>query len=95
MMTFRKQLAMYLMKLAAYCVAEYGPDVAAAIENVVWAKEKSARRYIESLLAAYYDKTKIPPEDAIICVQQTENGWEIFIDPKPQDWEEPELIEAK
>jgi bifunctional ADP-heptose synthase (sugar kinase/adenylyltransferase) len=96
MMNFRKHVAMYLMKLAAWCVAEYGPEVAAAIENVVWAKQKNARKYIESLIAAYYDKTNIPPEDALITVAQTANGdWEIWIDPKPQDWEESELIETQ
>jgi formate dehydrogenase maturation protein FdhE len=92
MMNFRKHVAMYLMKLAAWTVAEYGPDVAAAIENVVWAKQKNARKYIESLIAAYYDKTNIPPEEAVITVEQTAKGWEIFIDPKPQEWEETELV---
>lgn len=92
MMNFRKQLAMYLMKLAAWAVAEYGPDVAAAIENVVWYHQKKARHKIEQLVAAYYQSTNIPPEDAMIMVEQHKGGWEIYIVAKPQEWEEAELV---
>jgi hypothetical protein len=95
MKNFRKHIAMYLMKLAAWTVAEYGPEVAAAIENVVWYHQKQARYKLEQLVAAYYESTNIPPEEAVITVEQTAKGWEIFIDPKPQDWEEADLVETQ
>jgi hypothetical protein len=89
-MNFRRQLAQYLMTLAQQLVAAYGPDVVTAITNVVFYHQKAHTRKIEELIAAYYQSTNIPPEDAIIVLEKTATGWEIFIDPKPQDFEEPE-----